>query len=141
MTPAQPPSYVADPRRAPPAPVAGRAGAALAAAATLAAACGATPVRDPGTDRCTADVRVRFSPSISRPSDPEFLQGLVQGSGYDLRYVRTMPSGTLLRLSGPAEDTNCRDGVIRLRRDPSVKELTLDDRQQLPRVPSRTEAR
>jgi hypothetical protein len=114
--------------------------AALTALLTLAlAGCAAAPSTDaaagtggasPTTDRgagCTVDLLVQFSPQTPRPNSPAFLQELVQGSGYHLRYVRTLGTTLLLRLTGP--DSTCDDGIALLRRHPAVKSLDVDERQ------------
>lgn len=88
---------------------------------------------------CTADVVAQFSPAIARPTSTAFLQSLVQGTGYDLRYLRTLGTSVLLRLSGP--EPSCDAEIARLRRDPAVKGLEIDEKSYLPRVPPRTESR
>lgn len=76
---------------------------------------------------CQVDLLVQFSPSVARPSSTAFLQELVRGSGYDLRFVRTLGTTLLLRLTGP--DTTCDDGIALLRRSPQVRSVDIDERQ------------
>jgi hypothetical protein len=101
------------------------------AGAFAAAGCASAPAA--GTDSppsragCQVDLLVQFSPSIARPSSTAFLQGLVQGSGYDLRFVRTLGTTLLLRLTGP--DTTCDDGIALLRRSAGVRSVEIDERQ------------
>lgn len=76
---------------------------------------------------CTVDILVQFSPSVARPGSTAFLQSLVQGSGYDLRFVRTLGTTLLLRLTGP--DSTCDDGIALLRRHNTVRSVDIDERQ------------
>jgi hypothetical protein len=100
----------------------------LAALVVSAGGCAGTPVAEPpAAVGCTVDVLVQFSPQTPRPGSPAFLQDIVQGSGYHLRYVRTLGTTLLLRLTGP--DSTCDAGLALLRRHPSVKSLDLDERQ------------
>ena len=102
-------------------------GLALAAALAL-GACASAPA-DPAQARpgCQVDLLVQFSPSVARPSSTAFLQELVRGSGYDLRFVRTLGTTLLLRLTGP--DTTCDDGIAMLRRNTLVRSVDIDERQ------------
>jgi hypothetical protein len=110
-----------------------RSGAAvlLLAAALAAGGCASAPAAgaDTGQPRsgCQVDLLVQFSPSVARPGSTAFLQGLVQGSGYDLRFVRTLGTTLLLRLSGP--DTTCDEGIALLRRSSGVRSVEIDERQ------------
>jgi hypothetical protein len=110
-----------------PRPCVALAGAALVALIGCAGAPAAEPSAQPDSGGCTVDLLVQFSPQIPRPSSPAFLQELVRGSGYHLRYVRTLGTTLLLRLAGP--DTTCENGIALLRRHPTVKSLDLDERQ------------
>lgn len=112
---------------------------AVVLAAAALGACAASPATTAADGGCTVDLLAQFSPAISRPTSNVFLQGLVQGTGYDLRYVRRLGTTVLLRLSGP--DPSCDGEVARLRRDASVQSLEIDEKSYLPRVPTRTESR
>jgi hypothetical protein len=115
------------------------AGALVVLGAAALGGCAAAPSTNAAGGGCTADLLAQFSPAIARPTSNAFLQGLVQGTGYDLRYVRMLGTTVLLRLTGP--DPTCDGEIARLRRDPSVKSLEIDAKSYLPRVPPRTESR
>jgi hypothetical protein len=105
---------------------------ALAAGGCASAPAGETEARQPRVG-CQVDLLVQFSPSIARPSSTAFLQGLVQGSGYDLRFVRRLGTTLLLRLTGP--DTTCDDGIALLRRSAGVRSVEIDERQFRHQIP------
>lgn len=113
-------------RRAP-----ARARIALVALAVALVACASTPddagAGAPTAPGCSVDLLVQFSPAVARPSSAGFLRSLVAGSGYDLRYVRTLGKTLLVRLTGP--DTSCDGGIALLRRNTLVKSLDVDERQ------------
>jgi hypothetical protein len=102
---------------------------AAALAATVALAGCATPPATAGDPPagCSVDLLAQFSPAVQRPTSTAFLQSLVQGSGYHLRFVRTLGTTYLVRLTGP--DSTCDDGIALLRRAPSVRALDIDERQ------------
>ncbi len=104
------------------------AGALAVALAIALAGCAAAPA-GPAEARggCQVDLLVQFTPSVARPSSTAFLQALVRGSGYDLRFVRTLGTTLLLRLTGP--DTTCDDGIAMLRRNNLVRSVEIDERQ------------
>lgn len=114
-----------------------RPGAALLIAFAL-GGCASAPAAAPDAG-CRVDLLVQFSPSVARPTSNTFLQSLVQGSGYDLRYVRSLGTTRVLRMTGLAP--SCDAGVARLRADPAVHSLQFDEKNTLPRVPPRTESR
>lgn len=127
------------PREVPPASIemTARPVAALVATAVL-AGCASDPAAAPDAG-CRVDLLVQFSPSVARPTSNTFLQSLVQGTGYDLRYVRSLGTTRVLRMTSAVP--TCDAGVARLRADPSVQSLQFDDKNTLPRVPPRTESR
>jgi hypothetical protein len=119
------------PTRSRPARSARTAVQAFALAALLAlGGCASTP-SDAQAPRagtgCEVDLLVQFSPSVARPGSTAFLQELVRGSGYNLRFIRTLGTTLLLRLTGP--DTTCDEGIALLRRDSRVRSVELDERQ------------
>lgn len=110
-------------------------GAALLPLALL-CACAAGPRADrtdgpvaaaAATQGCTVDVIVRFAPYVAAPSSQALAAELVQGSGYHLRYVRSLGAAHLLRLTGP--DSTCDDGLALLKREPRVESVEIDERQ------------
>lgn len=112
-------------------PVARAAAHALVLGAALALGGCASAPADAGAAQarvgCQVDLLVQFSPSVARPSSTAFLQELVRGSGYDLRFVRTLGTTLLLRLTGP--DTTCDEGIAMLRRHTLVRSVDIDERQ------------
>lgn len=108
-----------------------RAGCAIVALLLGGCATGAGAGDPGGADAaaagCTVDVIVQFAPYVAAPSSQAFVAELVQGSGYHLRYVRSLGTSHLLRLTGP--DSTCDDGLAILRREPRVKSLDIDERQ------------
>ncbi|MCZ8129869.1 MAG: hypothetical protein O9284_01010 [Steroidobacteraceae bacterium] len=78
-------------------------------------------------DGCSVDLLVQFSPRVGAPGNQAFVAGLLRGTGYHLRYVRTLGTSQLLRLTGP--DTTCDAGIAALRRHELVKSVDLDERQ------------
>jgi hypothetical protein len=102
--------------------------ALVLAGAVVLAGCAAAPA-DTAQARggCQVDLLVQFTPSVARPSSTAFLQDIVRGSGYDLRFVRTLGTTLLLRLTGP--DTTCDDGIAMLRRHSLVRSVEIDERQ------------
>lgn len=76
---------------------------------------------------CAVDVIVQFAPYVAAPSSQAFVAELVAGSGYHLRYVRSLGTSHVLRLTG--QDSTCDAGLALLRREPRIKSLEIDERQ------------
>lgn len=121
------------------------AGAPAVACVAVLTACAAAPpgspaARDSASAPTSCHVRViaQFSPGVAQPGNATFLQELVQGTGYDLRFVRTLGTSVLLELTGA--DPDCSRGLAHLRANPLVKSLQVDARMHVPAPPSRSEA-
>lgn len=102
----------------------------MALAATLLGGCaagGTRPAAAAAEAGCTVDVIVQFAPYVAAPSSQAFVAELVTGSGYHLRYVRSLGASHVLRLTG--QDTTCDAGLALLRREPRIKSLEIDERQ------------
>lgn len=107
-----------------------RVRAGLAAVGTvLSAGCasGAGAPDPAAVEGCTVDVIVQFAPYVAAPGSQAFAAELVQGSGYHLRYVRSLGTSHVLRLTG--RDATCDAGLAILKREPRIKSLEIDERQ------------
>lgn len=112
---------------------AGVLGATATGAFLLLAACASAPrgAASASAERpengCVQDLLVQFSPSVQTPTSQRFVSSLLPGSGYALRYVRSLGATQLVRLTGPG--SSCDEGVDELRRDPRVHTVELDQRK------------
>lgn len=88
---------------------------------------------DDTTADCTLRVIASFSESgVQHPPDAAFLQGLARDAGVQLTYVRSLtPDLHLLVLSADdADDPDCERALERLRSDPRVRSVDIDQRRQ-----------
>lgn len=72
--------------------------------------------------RCSARIEVVFAGSEANPRNPR-LTALTANPAYSLAWIEGRGGRHVYSLTGPGTDTQCRDGVDLLRRDPAIFEL------------------
>jgi hypothetical protein len=82
--------------------------------------------REPGGCSVQAIVALQVDP------EPSLVADLGRASGARLELVRTMtPNLHLFSLTTPADEAECAAAVERLRRDPRVRSVDIDERRQI----------
>jgi len=100
---------------------------ALAACATR------TSAADPATPRGGCDTRVimAFAAEMQHPPDDRFVADLERAADVQLTFVSIVARNFFLfTLSGAAGDVDCRPALERLRQDPRVRSVDIDERRQ-----------
>ena len=99
---------------------------ALLSCATAACAQPRNDVREP------ADCSVQAIVALQQGPTPSLVADLGRASGARLELVRTMTSNLhLFSLTAPGAEAECTAAIERLRRDPRVRSVDLDQRRQI----------
>ena len=80
-------------------------------------------------DGCFTRIEVVFATHVANPRNPGFT-ALTANPAYTLAWVEGRGSRHVYDLSGPGTDTQCRDGVELLQRDPAVMQLRVIETQK-----------
>ena len=83
----------------------------------------------PGAGTCALQVIVSFAPGVHTPPEDGLMKDLSRVSGVNLVYLRSVnPELHLFSLSAVGDD--CGKAVERLRSDPRVRSVDVDQRRQ-----------
>jgi hypothetical protein len=108
--------------------------AAVLGSIALTACAARTPASAPATaraDGCKTRVIISFSPEMQYAPEDGFVKDLARAANVELAFVSAIaPNLYVFTVSTAESDTRCRDALERLRRDPRIRSVDVDERRK-----------